>query len=118
MKFLADENFPLHALDVLRQNGFDVSSIREIQPGASDEWVLSLCAAEGRTLITLDKDFGDLAFQRRLLAEFGILLFRVTPQDPAEIARLTLDALRYRDDWSGLFAVITRKSIRTRSLKR
>ena len=28
MKFLADENFPLHALDVLRQNGFDVSSIQ------------------------------------------------------------------------------------------
>jgi predicted nuclease of predicted toxin-antitoxin system len=43
MKFLADENFPLRAVDVLRQEGFDVSSIREIQPGASDEWC-SHCA--------------------------------------------------------------------------
>jgi len=56
MTFLADENFPLRAVDVLRQEGFDVSSIREIQPGASDEWVLSLCVAEGRALMTLDKD--------------------------------------------------------------
>ncbi len=118
MRFLADENFPLRAVDLLRQEGFDVSSIREIQPGASDEWVLALCAAEERALVTLDKDFGELAFQQRLPAASGILLFRVTPQDPDEIARLTLDALRYRDDWSGCFAVITRKSIRTRSLKR
>jgi len=118
MKFLADENFPLRAVDVLRQEGFDVSSIREIQPGASDEWVLSLCAAEGRALMTLDKDFGDLAFQQLLPAGSGILLFRITPQDPDEIARLALGALRYRADWSGCFAAITRKSIRTRSLKR
>ena len=118
MRFLADENFPLVALNVLRNDGFDVSSIREIQPGASDEWVLALCAAERRALITLDKDFGEPAFRQRTPAESGVLLFRITPQDPDEIARLTLDALRYRDDWSGCFAVVTRKSIRTRSLKR
>ena len=66
MKFLADENFPLRAVDALRQEGFDVSSIREIQPGTNDESVLSLCEAQGRALMTLDKDFGDLAFQHRL----------------------------------------------------
>jgi predicted nuclease of predicted toxin-antitoxin system len=117
MKFLADENFPLQALDVLRSEGFDVSSIREIQPGASDERVLALCAAERRALITLDKDFGEMAFQQRLPAASGILLFRIAPQDADEIARLALGALRSRADWSGCFAVITRKSIRTRSLK-
>jgi predicted nuclease of predicted toxin-antitoxin system len=118
MKFLADENFPLRAVDALRQEGFDVSSIREIQPGTNDERVLSLCEAQGRALMTLDKDFGDLAFQHRLPAECGILLFRLTPQDPDEIARLALGALRDRVDWSGCFAVITRKRIRTRSLER
>ena len=30
MRFLADENFPLRAVDVVRQEAFDVSSIREI----------------------------------------------------------------------------------------
>lgn len=98
MKFLADENFPLRAVDALRQEGFDVSSIREIQPGTSDE--------------------RDLALQHRLPAEYGMLLFRLIPQDPDEIARLALGALRDRVDWNGCFAVITRKSIRTRTLKR
>jgi hypothetical protein len=33
MKFVADENFPRYALRLLRQCGFDVASIAEINPG-------------------------------------------------------------------------------------
>jgi len=45
MTFLADENFPRQALEALRNAGWDVASIAETCPGASDEEVGALCAA-------------------------------------------------------------------------
>ncbi|WP_196219085.1 DUF5615 family PIN-like protein [Microcystis aeruginosa] len=40
MRFLANENFPLDAVEVLRQNGHDVLWIRVESPGISDREVL------------------------------------------------------------------------------
>ena len=34
----------------------------ELKRGASDEDVLAMCMAGGRTLLTFDKDFGELAY--------------------------------------------------------
>jgi hypothetical protein len=36
MRFLANENFPLDAVEALRQNGHDVAWIRIDSPGISD----------------------------------------------------------------------------------
>src|ERR1035441_10906854 len=96
MKFLADENFPRLAIQVLRDAGFEVLWSGDAHAGAGDPEVLRLCASENRTLLTFDKDFGELAFKAALPASAGILLFRITPQDPAEIAPLVLAAVRAR----------------------
>jgi predicted nuclease of predicted toxin-antitoxin system len=63
MKFVADENFPRLALLLLRKSGFDVAGIAETSPGLSDREVLGIASTEGRTLLTFDKDFGELAFR-------------------------------------------------------
>jgi predicted nuclease of predicted toxin-antitoxin system len=81
MKFKADENFPRQAVTTLRDAGFEVSWISEEAAGANDDEVLALCSAKKRILLTLDKDFGELAFRRRLPAECGIVLFRVRSQN-------------------------------------
>lgn len=60
MKFVADENFPRVALRLLRHSGFDVASIAETNPGLPDAEVLAIASAEGRTLLTFDKDFGPI----------------------------------------------------------
>jgi predicted nuclease of predicted toxin-antitoxin system len=96
MKFLADENFPRPAVQVLRNAGFDISWIADSCPGATDDEVLACCAAQNRTLLTFDKDFGELAFRRRLPAESGIVLFRISPQSPQEVATIALSAIRSR----------------------
>ncbi len=95
MRFLADENFLRPAVEALREAGFDVAWVSEDQSGAPDELVLARAAYEGRTVLTFDKDFGELAFRRGLPAECGIVLFRLTPQMPAEAATLTLAALTH-----------------------
>lgn len=116
MKFLADENFQRPSLEVLRKAGYDVAWIGENQPGATDEQVLACSSSEGRTLLTFDKDFGELAFRRRLPAECGIVLFRLVPQTPAEAASIALTALRSQPAWAGRFSVVTRQRIRVTPL--
>jgi predicted nuclease of predicted toxin-antitoxin system len=116
MKFMADENFPRQAVAALREAGFEVAWITEECPGTADENVLSLCAAKKRILLTFDKDFGELAFRRGLAAECGIVLFRITPQNPDEISATAIAALKSALDWRGNFSVVTRLGIRVRAL--
>jgi predicted nuclease of predicted toxin-antitoxin system len=116
MIFLADENLPRPAIEALREAGFDVLWITEDNPGATDDEVLELSVSSGRTLLTLDKDFGELAYHRRLPAQCGVVLFRLAPQDPAEIASIAVFALQSRNSWAGHFSVITRERIRMRPL--
>ena len=116
MRFVADENFPRAAVEALRQNGFDVLWIAETCPGAPDEEVLALCASTNRILLTFDKDFGELAYHQRLPADSGILLFRMTPQNPEDAAALALSAIQSQSDWAGCFAVVRFQRIRVRRL--
>ena len=116
MTFLADENFPRPAVESLRKVGIDVLWIAESNPGAPDDEVLALAVSTQRTLLTFDKDFGELAYRRKLPAQCGIVLFRVTPQSPDEAASLAVSAIRSQKSWTGHFSVITRQRIRMRPL--
>lgn len=89
MKIKLDENIGERGLDLLRQRGHDVMTVR--QQGlnsAPDERIFEVCAAERRVLITLDWDFGEV--------------LRFNPADSAGIvilsfsSRITLDGIRLR----------------------
>lgn len=57
-RFLADENFPLPVVEELRRLGHDVLTTADAgKAGQSiaDEAILGLAAAEGRTLLTLNR---------------------------------------------------------------
>lgn len=90
----------------------------EDSPGSADEDVLARCANDKLTLLTLDKDFGELVFHRGLPAESGVVRFRVDAESPAQFTEIALAALRSRDDWSGFFTVVTRDRIRMRPLSK
>lgn len=119
MKFVADENFPQEALRLLRQCGFDVASIAETNPGLPDTEVLGIASAEGRTLLTYDKDFGDLAFRQGLPASCGAILFRTGSLTPTESGGLAIATLQSGVVWAGYFCVVNDRKIRaTRLLPR
>ncbi|MBM3757995.1 MAG: hypothetical protein FJW38_28935 [Acidobacteria bacterium] len=117
MKFVADENFPGAALRLLRRSGFDVASIAEAHPGIPDTEVLALASSEGRTLLTFDKDFGELAFRRGLPASCGVILFRIGLLGPAESAELALATLQSGVEWAGHFCVVNNRKIRIKPLR-
>lgn len=112
MRILANENVPGEAVEALRQRGHDVTWIRSDAPGSSDQQVLQRAQAEGRLLITFDKDFGALAFRLGLPASSGIVLFRIRAPSPSHVARVAVAALETRPDWSRHFSVVEEYRIR------
>ncbi len=59
MRIKLDENIAKRAVDLLRANGHEVTTVRgESLSGAPDEVIFRVCVDEGRTLVTLDRDFG------------------------------------------------------------
>ena len=112
MRLLANENFPQDAVDALRKIGHDVAWIREDARGSLDEQVLARAQEEKRILVTFDKDFGELAFNAKLPASLGIILFRIIPSSSRHIALVAVQALEGRSDWEGHFSVIEDQRIR------
>ena len=116
MKLLADENIHRDIVLWLRSCGHDVLYASEVLGGSSNEELLALARQESRTLITDDKDFGELVFRRKLPST-GVVLLR--------LHRLPLpDRLRWlQSRWTRIlsyppasFVVVTEYKIRVRSV--
>ena len=86
--------------------------------GSSDVRVLEWAEKEQRTIITFDKNFGELAFRLGLPATCGIIPFRALRGSPAEFAEFAVMILESRSDWNGNFAVVESSRIRMRPLAR
>lgn len=116
MKLVADGNFPRLVLLLLRQCGFNIVAITEIRPGLGDRELLAIAAAEDRTLLTFDKDFGQLAFRRGMPASCGVILFRTGSLTPPESAHIALATLQSGATWAGRFSGVSDRKIRVTSL--
>jgi predicted nuclease of predicted toxin-antitoxin system len=111
-KFLANENVPTEAIDLARQNGIDVTAMREIGPGSDDDKVLALSVNEGRILVTFDKDFGDMVFHQGKQASAGVILLRPRLRDGNYLAQFMLGVLSQPVAWEGCFSVAREGQLR------
>lgn len=116
MRILADENFPGISVQQLQRHGHDVLWVRTDLPGASDSALLTRAQDEQRLLVTLDKDFGELAFRVKLPATYGVVLFRMKMSDPKIVPIRMVKILESRSDWVGHFSVVEDDRIRMRPL--
>ena len=66
MKVLLDACVWGGAISVLRSAGHDVEWVGDWSADPGDEQILATAAAQQQVLVTLDKDFGELVFVRRL----------------------------------------------------
>lgn len=113
-RLLADENVPWPAVSRLRRSGWDIVSIGELEPGASDERVVELARTDARWLITFDADFGSLVFLRRIDLPPLVLFLRVSsyrPDEPAVWFETLFDAGELRE---GALHVYDGRNIRRR----
>jgi predicted nuclease of predicted toxin-antitoxin system len=108
MRFLADENFPKPVIDWLRLEGHEVIWAGTDFPSSEDGFLLDRAEDEGRTLLTLDRDFWQIAVQaRRRLRASGVILFRVHPATPNRVGQLVRKALGLENSWVGQVALVT-----------
>lgn len=69
--------------DWLLENGHDVRTVRSINPKAPDVDILLLAVSEGRMVITMDKDFGELVYNSGK-RHSGVLLLRLEAANGAQ----------------------------------
>jgi predicted nuclease of predicted toxin-antitoxin system len=62
MRFLVDRCAGHRLAEWLRSQGHDVLESRELGPDPGDRALLERAAAEGRILVTIDTDFGELVY--------------------------------------------------------
>ncbi len=114
MKILADENIEAEIVAALRQAGHTVSDIKETSPGIEDTGVLRVATELGSTLLTNDKDFGELIYRDRL-ASNGVILLRFGKLETAEKIEFLLGVLEECEgEMDRAFTVITATGVRIR----
>ena len=81
MRFKVDENLPVEVAELLREAGYDATTVLEQRHGGSaDPRLAALCQRESRVLVTLDLDFADIRAYPP--AEFpGLIVLRLGRQD-------------------------------------
>ena len=119
MRLLADENFPKPIVEALRAEGHGVLWARTDLAGASDVDLLDRAESEARIVMTLDKDFWQIAVQRRTpLEQSGVVLFRVHPATPENLAPLVRAFCEADATWSGHISIITLDGIQMVTARR
>ncbi len=117
MRFLADENLPGAAVAALVQSGHDVAWVRQSAPGSTDAEVLAWAARERRTLLTFDKDVGELAGNAALPTSCGVVLFRLPMARASNAGQRLAGIINARQDWADHFSVVEPGRVRMRKLK-
>src|SRR3954468_1943636 len=116
MRLFADENVARAIVLRLRGLGHDVLYASEVQRGTADADWLTQAEAEGRLILTSDKDFGELIFRDHLTSH-GVILLRLGDMALADrLARLEGVWPTVEAHPAGKFLVITPTKVRVRDL--
>jgi predicted nuclease of predicted toxin-antitoxin system len=118
VRFLADENLIGQLVRQLRNEGNDVTWIRDIAPGSGDAEILGLSHRESRILVTQDWDFGELAVRDRRPAEGIVIVATDDFRSPLEVIAIEVAQrlAELGDDLIGHLTVIGPKRARQRIL--
>jgi predicted nuclease of predicted toxin-antitoxin system len=115
MKFLANENFPLSSVIYLKNKGFDIIYIGTDNQSISDRQVLSIALKQNRTILTFDRDYGELIFRYNIKPPKGIIYLRLTkytPEEPGHIIEELVQTKMFKPDFT--LTVVDKKGIRQR----
>jgi predicted nuclease of predicted toxin-antitoxin system len=114
LRILTDENISPAIVAELRAAGHDVLAVAVEMPAAPDEAVIDRAVAEGRVLVTEDKDFGELAFKHDRRPTSVIRLALAGYQPPQKAKRLRDVLEEEGKKINGRMVVVERARIRSR----
>ena len=115
MKLLANENFPAASVAILRRLGYDITSIGEDDPSISDEEVMKIAIEQGRTILTFDRDYGELIFKHGFKPPGGVVYFRTDPLNPEYPGQVAHKLIQSKDfEFAGILTVVSENKVRQR----
>jgi len=115
MKFLANENFPLFSVKILESAGFDIKSIGQDYAGILDSEVMEIAIKEQRTILTFDRDYGELIFKKGYRPTNGVIYLRWEDFQPNEPGEYLIELFKSHDiQYEGMLTVISESNIRQR----
>jgi predicted nuclease of predicted toxin-antitoxin system len=118
MKLLANENIPLASVQFLRSCGLDIKAFGQEFSGISDQEVIQLAIEEERTIITFDRDYGELIFKHGYRPPFGVIYLRWKTFKPVEPGKYLISIIQKSQiDFSYALTVIDEDSIRQRKYR-
>jgi predicted nuclease of predicted toxin-antitoxin system len=118
MRFIVDESTGTAVVAYLSDAGHDVVAVCEVMPQASDDAILVRALAEGRIVVTNDKDFGELAFRWRQ-RHAGVILLRSKDDSANQRVQLVKTVLeQFGDQLEDHFTVVTERTLRMRPMRR
>lgn len=119
MYFLANENFPMASIRMLRDANYNVASVIEDSPGSKDYDVLRRANVETRVILTFDRDYGELIYKHKLFTPAGVVYFRFDPATPEEPGKILLTILdNSKISIVGEFTVAEKSRIRQRTISK
>jgi predicted nuclease of predicted toxin-antitoxin system len=111
-----DESIERQVADALMNEGYQIWYILDMERGIHDEEVLAIANLNDALLLTVDKDFGELVFRKKMIST-GVVLFRVFGLTNYEKAALAVLVMReHGDELLNAFAVVTPETIRLRKI--
>lgn len=114
MNVLVDVSAGRTIADLIRSLGHDTAFVRDRDPSMPDADILAWAVAEGRLIVTMDKDFGDLVY-RSGLAHAGVLLLRLEAARTAQKVRIVTDIFAaHAAELPGHFSVYQNGRLRIR----
>lgn len=117
MRFLADENVSRQVVEKLRAEGHDVIAVAQSGQGSSDKRVVEMAHADGRVLITEDRDFGELIVRQRFGIAGVMLLELDRLTNSAEVDRVADVVSAHAGKLLGNLMVVEPARLRLRQLK-
>lgn len=116
MRILADENLNAVFIKYLREEGYDVLSIRETYGGIPDYEVAILADNLTSILITEDKDFGELIFAHKI-TKITIIFLRYHKTEMETVGKQLLQVVSLLQNKEGhFFITIARGKVRISEL--
>ncbi len=113
--FLANENFPRPSILLLRDNGFEITSIQENFQSITDSQVLQIAKEKDLIILTFDKDYGELIFRYLNESPPSVVYYRYKGLNPLYAGEVLLEILRDGQiKLKNAFTVIDNKGIRQR----
>jgi predicted nuclease of predicted toxin-antitoxin system len=114
LKFLVDVGVGEKVEDFLYKNGYDILSVRKLNPRMSDSEIINIAAKDNRIVITMDKDFGELIYNSGLIHK-GILLLRTENCSGDKKAKILSEILiNYSSELEENFCVFSKDRLRIR----